>query len=130
MVEIIRGEVVKIVDKIRVALNVGSDKGVSKGMKFVIYVEGEELQDSGGNKLGKLEIPKAELEIIDVQPLISIAISSSTKTVTENPMNYLLYPFQGSYTREVRSSLPLDPSTELMKIDMNVKVGDKVRSVK
>ena len=75
---VLRGEVAAIIDDTRVVLNVGKDSGVRKGFRFVIYTEVPgHLYDALGTDLGPLEIPKAEVEVIDVQEKLSIAKNTS-----------------------------------------------------
>jgi len=126
----IEGEVVDIINEYTVVINVGEEGGVRKGMKFVIYTEAEELLDSKGNSLGKLEIPKAEIEITHVQPKISIGKSGEIYTRTIEPLEHIRYPFGKPETITVRKKLPIEKGDITKReIDMNVRKGDKVRRV-
>jgi LysM repeat protein len=120
----IRGEIAEIIDKYTVILNVGRSASVTKGMKFVVYAEGERIIDKSGNDLGVLEIPKAELKVTDVQERLSIA---ETTAVREIP-SFLSSPIPDSY--RVPEPLRVDEKEiKSPKVDMTIVKGDKVRQV-
>lgn len=69
-------KVAKILNEFQLVLNVGAKQGVTKGMTFVIYEEGDEIQDpETGQSLGKLEIVKGEVEVSHVQETLCLALS-------------------------------------------------------
>jgi len=77
----IKGNVAGILDDFTLVLNIGSENGVRSGMKFVIYELGETILDPGTQKeLGKLELVKGFVEVINVQPNLCTVISSEMKT--------------------------------------------------
>lgn len=120
--DLIRGEVADIMDSKTVVLNIGKEDRVTRGMHFVIYVEAEHLYDKKSKDLGVLEIPKAEVEVTDVQPKLSIAKSAMFMTEPYFP----IYVAE----RKVRGPLPIDDKDiRERKIDMTVKRGDKVRQI-
>lgn len=72
----VTGSVARILDEITLVLSVGEQEGVSKGMKFVVYEQGDEIKDpTTGASLGKLEIVKAEVVAVHVQEHLTLAKS-------------------------------------------------------
>jgi len=119
---VIRGEIAEIIGKYTVVLNMGHQVGVKKGMKFVIYAEGQHIIDSHGNDLGPLEIPKAELIITDVQDRLSIAENTEVREIPT-----VLDPYQAMRVREPLQVKEIEVRN--MKIDKTIVKGDKVRQV-
>jgi hypothetical protein len=124
----IMANVVKIIDEYTVIIDAGYKKGVSLGMKFVIYSEGGEIQDLDGNSLGKVEFPKAQVEVTHVQEKMSIA--RNLQVVTFNPAMEIAEAL-GNITYSTRKELPVnsDSIERVAPVDKNVKVGDKVRQI-
>ena len=57
MAEIITGKVIKVIDEYRVVINKGSESGITKNDRFLIYRLGQELTDPDTNEnLGVLEL--------------------------------------------------------------------------
>lgn len=83
----LKGKIVKFISQTKVLINIGSQQGVKTGMRFIIYDEGEMINDPTTNQpLERLELVKAEFEIIQVQQKISIGESFKIKTKTiEHP---------------------------------------------
>ena len=75
MIESIRGKVARILNSREMAINVGSDSGVTVGMRFdVMDTKGEDIQDPDtGELLGSVERPKVRVEISNVQERLSVA---------------------------------------------------------
>ena len=68
----VKGKIAKIIDESTVILNVGAKDGVTSGMRFVIYEEGEEVQDPDtGDSLGAWEVVKGEVAAKHVQERIN-----------------------------------------------------------
>lgn len=74
MDEPIHGRVARILDEYSIVLNVGLKQGVKPGMKFVIYIEGDDIADPVTlEPLGKLEVVKATVEAAHVQETMTVA---------------------------------------------------------
>ena len=117
----LHAEVVDILDETTVVLNVGTEQGVQRGIRFVIYAEAGQLTDSKGRNLGVLEIPKGEVEVVDVQPKLSVAKSSSITSIG-NIMSEIVTATSGT---KVRVPLDVDKSTITpRRIDVKVRKGD------
>jgi len=133
--DLIRGEVAEIIDDRKVVLNIGMGAQVKKGMRFIIYAETEHVYDKSGKDLGILEIPKAEVEVVDVQEKLSIAENAAYVEVPLPP-SYLSpwshFPsFEGT-RRSVRvpQELPIDKDKiKKIQVDLRIEKGDKVRQV-
>ena len=71
----IRGKVARVLNSRELALNIGSEHGVRKGMLFdVIDPKGEDIVDPDtGDIIGSLERPKVRVRIISVQNRLSVA---------------------------------------------------------
>jgi len=118
----IRGEIAEIIDKYTVVLNIGRLASVRKGMKFVVYGETEHIFDKSGKDLGVLEIPKAELEVTDVQENLSIAENTAVRDALALPDLYKNLRY--------REQLQVDEKqVRNLAVDMTVVKGDKVREV-
>lgn len=132
MAPLIRGEVVEIISKNKVVLNVGSEDGVTENMDFVIYAEAGHIFDQSGNDLGPLEVPKAEVEVIAVQENLAIAQNVATKTIVPlfplwDTQEKITQAFGGNTSVE---DLPVDPKDiKEFKVDMVVRKGDKARQI-
>lgn len=124
----IMATVVKIIDEYTVIIDAGYKEGVSFGMNFVIYAEGEEIQDLNGNSLGKLEFPKARVEVTHVQEKLSIAKSIEERVYTS--VEQIAKALEG-FSYSSRKELPVNKGSveRVALVDMKVKVGDKVRQI-
>jgi len=116
----IKGNVAGILDDYTLVLNIGSENSVRPGMKFVIYEVGEPIIDPETKKeLGKLELVKGFVEVINVQPNLCTVISSEMKTESLGIF---------SIQKVQRVALQIDERT--MKVNQNqlkIKIGDIAR---
>lgn len=71
----IRGKVARVLNSREVAINIGSEQGVIEGMYFdIMDPKGEDIRDPDtGEVLGSLERPKARVQVVRVQPRLSVA---------------------------------------------------------
>lgn len=71
----IRGKVARILNSRELAINVGSQDGVTVGMKFdVLEPKGEEIKDPDTSEvLGSLSRPKVRVRVNSVQERLSVA---------------------------------------------------------
>lgn len=79
----IRGKVARVLNSREVALNIGSNAGVRKGMTFNIMSQKlEDIVDPDtGDILGSVERPKVSVKVVDVQEKLSVASTYRTKSV-------------------------------------------------
>jgi hypothetical protein len=120
---LLRGEVAGILED-GLVLNIGNEQGVKKGMRFVVYEETRHIFDAHGNDLGSLEIPKAEVEIVDVQEKLSIAKNTDVRNVTLDAISAIT---QGMQVR--RELLVDEKQITKISIDQHIRNGDRVRQV-
>jgi hypothetical protein len=120
--ERISGRVVSVLNDRELAINRGSNDGVVIGTRFAVLIEGPELKDPDtGESLGTVELPKAIVKVVRVQPRVSIARTFHTKVIS--------YGFS-AFTSERRKvdTLSVEETIE-SEIDEGswiVKAGDKV----
>jgi len=83
-------KVAEIISDEQLIINAGTNQGIRKGYKFLIYSLGEEIFDPDTNEsLGQLETSKGVGEVIHVQEKMSILRSTkrhrppAKKTITE-----------------------------------------------
>ncbi len=131
----IQGKVAKILNEFQLVLNVGAEQGVRKGMDFVIFEQGMEVENpDGGDSLGRMELVKGEVTVSHVQDKMSIAqskeveakkestvLSARLAEVTPSAKNRLEGRHEKLYVR--RGDISGIPSVD------PIKVGDSARSV-
>jgi len=124
---ILKGKIVKILDQYKVLVNIGADSGIKRGMDFIIYSEGETVEDPESHEvLGKLENVKARLKVSHIQEEFSILESSETEERT--PLTSKAWLDFLSLYRAVRKPLPLEVEPKIQgEQEKIVKIGDLVR---
>lgn len=126
---LIRGEIAEIIDEYTVILNIGIEHGVKRDMRFVVYAETDHIFDRLGRDLGVLEIPKAEVEVKDVQEKLSVAKSAR---IVEIPSPLEAADVFGTMLgrKQVLAKLPVEKDQiKEIKVDLHINKGDKVRQV-
>ena len=75
MTTLIRGKVARVLNSREIALNIGSEHGVRKGMLFdVIDPKSEDIVDPDtGDIIGSLDRPKVRVRVVSVQNRLSVA---------------------------------------------------------
>ena len=83
MTEPVRGKVARILNSREIVINVGSNSGVTVGMRFeVMDPKGEDVLDPDTRELlGSVERPKVRVKICKVQERLSVASTYKTETV-------------------------------------------------
>lgn len=135
MVEILKGRIAAFLSQSKVAINIGLENGVKKGMKFVIYDEGDLILDPETRApLEKLELIKGRITITSVQEKISIG--ESFKFVTTSPAAlrdaYDFFETLGSITQSTSKRVDIvltDVVFEALQPEP-IKIGDLVRQVR
>ena len=121
--------VIRIPDAFSVVLNKGRVHGIKRGIKFNVYIEGEEIIDLTSRKsLGKLKIVKATVTVTDVQENFSIA--KHLEMVMPSSVSDIIETL--SVGREVAQKLPVnegDIKPLYSPKDLKIKVGDKAERV-
>lgn len=120
----IRGEVADIRDQETVVINKGSDDGVESGMKFMIYRQGESVEDpTTGEDMGRVEIPIARIKPLHVMENMTLMQSDEKKVTDTSPFGFL------NQKKTVTQSLPIEGDVSDEESPKGVQVGDLVRSV-
>ena len=83
MTEPVRGKVARILNSREIVINVGSNSGITVGMRFeVMDPKGEDVLDPDTRELlGSVERPKVRVKICKVQEHLSVASTYKTETV-------------------------------------------------
>lgn len=119
----IRAKISNIITDFTIAINAGTNKGVSKGMEFAIVAPRIAIYDPDtGAPLGLLNYVKGSVWITEVYENFSLA--ESRMHVTRNIAPFPSY----SVTREITKKLLIDP-TQKRDFEKEIKVGDEVVQV-
>lgn len=113
----IKGKVADVVDEYKVVTNIGSDDGVKRSHRYVIYTESDPIEDPDtGEELGKIEYELAEVRPIEIDENKSI-MKTDEKV--------------GGFTVAIPDFKPspkkLTSNPEFKHGDDNVSVGDKIK---
>ncbi len=119
MTEPIKGKVAQILTKYELALNIGSEKGVVKGMMFSVYSYPVPLLDPDTNEeIGKISVETNRVEAYEVHKRYSLARTSI-------PSATVALPYPTLFRQSSRKKLSVDPDT--VKESMaTIKVGSSV----
>ncbi len=125
----IHGKVAEIIDEYSLVINKGEIDGVSSGMEFIVYLEGETIIDPETNDdLGYLEIVKARLKVTHIQEKFCIVRTFETQPglYTSNIASYI----SAMQTQiQVPKPLNIGDLKDRPEPDLIIRVGDKVRSI-
>jgi hypothetical protein len=104
--------VAAIIEIDKIVINKGQKDGIEEYMRFLVYVEGEDIIDPISKKsLGVLENPKGSFKVIHLQENMTILISE-----LKRPNSFLTLP----------QFLDVDVERDLLK---TIKIGDKVKVI-
>lgn len=135
----ILGKVAKILDEYNVIINVGREQGVVQGMRFVVFIEGDEVSDPDTREsLGKWEVVKGQIVATHVQDRISVCsapppakdkdvrVDPSTRTLSAAMVqDHMRGEFGGRKAEKLNvNRTQMSGMPELRPIS----VGDRVRS--
>lgn len=110
------GRVAEIIDQYTIAINIGQDQGVLKGMKFQVIKPNIKIKDPQTEEiLGEYDLIKATVEIVDVDEKFSIAKSYDTISTS-------FLPFPKFKNKQVKK-IPADSYA----VEKNIQIGDYVR---
>lgn len=128
----IKGKVVKILDEYSVVVDVGSVNGVEEDMEFVIYEEGEPIEDPDtGEEIGNIEFPKARVKPYHIMENMTVMESSETEIETYDVGPSVNIPnfsdLTGKKKVRVKKELPLDEVPESSEKDTEIQLGDLAR---
>lgn len=89
MTEPISGKVASVLNSRELAINVGSNDGVKKGMQFDVLVEPKNIVDPDtGEKLGTIERVKVRVQVKNVQERLAVATTFRVKKVNVGGVNF------------------------------------------
>ncbi|KZL23682.1 hypothetical protein [Pseudovibrio sp. WM33] len=115
--------VVKIIDRLTVAINAGSSSDVELGDKFLIFELGDEIIDpTDGQSLGQLELVRGRAEVIHVQE--KIATLKSIEFENSLPRKRIL---KKSHGLSAFGTEEVIEERESSLISLNAEVGDYVK---
>lgn len=133
MVELLKGRIAAFLSQSKVVVTIGLEDGVKKGMKFIIYEEGDLITDPRtGDSLEKLELIKGRIEITSVQEKISIG--ESFKIVAGSFLDSYIETLStfsafGAISKKVKIKLTDNDISESPQLGP-VVVGDLVKQVR
>lgn len=124
-----QGKVVKIIDEYSVVVDIGYSDGVNEDMEFVIYNEGETIEDpDSGEKIGTMEHRKAKVSPHHIMENMTVMESSETEIETFDVGPSISLPSINKKKKvEVKKELPLDEIPDKPKEDNTIEVGDLIR---
>lgn len=122
------GTVVKIIDPDTVVINRGSDHGVSKGARYLLYGIGEEIVDPDTHEsLGKLEAVRGTGVVKHVQQKMSTITSDMTRRTSGSVK---IIDRTGSLGLFAFGKERVEEEGQLVTVSFNsVKIGDKAKSI-
>ena len=137
MTKPIRGKVAHVLNEREIAINVGTEKGVTIGMRFnVMEIHDEDIKDPDTDEvLGPIERPKVKVHVTHVQERLSVATTFRNKKVNTGGTG-LFGPFAQSlmppnWIEKYETLRKIEESRdELDEEDSYVKTGDLVVQVK
>ena len=133
----IKGKVAAIKGDYAVVINKGLEDGVEEDMRFIVYEEGEMINDPDtDNPLGKLEYVKAKVRVKYPSERLSLAETYETYAVPGTAAQAMASIFASASTfapKYERVKLPLDATTPASPVSGPgtpiVKIGDLVRQI-
>ena len=122
-------KVAGILSEHQLVLNVGTNDGLSRGDRFVIFEPGDVILDPDtGENLGRVERIKAEVEVTHVQE--RIATVESVIMIAEDPAVLSEVMARTDSVRSGRSPLHIQPgSSSGAGRRRPIAVGDRARQV-
>ncbi|MBM4045428.1 MAG: hypothetical protein FJ279_09955 [Planctomycetes bacterium] len=136
----ITGKVAKILDEYNLIINVGREHGVTQGLGFVVFTEGEEVIDPDTRQpLAKWEIVKGRIVAAHVQDRITVCtavpltpeknvrVDPSTRTLSAAMVrDHMRGEFGGARSEKLNvNRAQMSGMPELRPIS----IGDRVRSL-
>jgi len=116
----IQGKVAAILTGHEIVLNIGSNDGVEKGMKFEIRSSPIPITDpDSGNKIGEVTVTRAKVSVYELHPKFSLAETYRVASTL---------PYPTLFRAPKIPELPVAKS-DLLETQETVKVGDLVRQV-
>lgn len=123
-------KVIKIIDRYNILIDAGkeSDPNIKNSTIFEVYLPGEEVIIDG-KEYGKLDFVKAELEIKQLYPKMTLC--QNNKIIKTNPFMNRLASVTAISTIEEVAPLNIDKNSQDEKFkyfgDTEIRVGDLVR---
>jgi hypothetical protein len=119
MTKPITGKVARVITEHHLALNIGSDHGVVKGMRFSVYSPDTPVFDPDTHEeLGRVSFEKGKVEIYEVFEKYCLAQTYELEKVL---------PYPTLFMPSVKK-LPVDAS-DLVEFEARVKAGDSVKQI-
>lgn len=118
--ELLTGKVAELLSQYRIAINIGKNSGVEKGMEFMVLGEKSIRDPDSHKKLGTYKYVKARVRVEQVEDDYSVATAKSTETAMFGSLESMFYP---KVTRQKLSSTATT-------LDRDAAVGDVVVQAK
>jgi hypothetical protein len=135
--QFLRGLVAAILDDQRLIINLGMEQGVSCGDQFIVYEEGDQINDpQSGESLGGLELVKTILEAVHVQEKMALVMPIRKETTTQSTVlsatlaqTHTTTPSSSNDIYRDRLNVQKNQTKGLKQVNGTISIGDKIRSV-
>lgn len=129
--KLIEGKVASVLNERELAINIGSEHGVTAGMKFKVLADKptEILDPESGESLGSLDRDKVRVKAVDVQARFSVCRTYKTRYVGGGAFYSAFANVLVAQPREVVETLKAEDSAlppPLSEEESYVKKGDRV----
>ena len=132
----LQGQVAQILNEREIVINIGSERGVSVGMKFAVLADAptKVYDPDNGDLLDVIDREKTRVEAIEVRPKITICRTYRTRWEGSNPIYRSLGIEMLEETREIAprkivETLRIDDASHLPLLspyESYVKIKDRV----
>ena len=128
------GKVAAVLNERELVFNLGSENGITEGMKFKVMETRQEILDPDtGEFLGLFDREKVRVKVSEVNPKYSVARTYETYVVNLGSDSFVS-AFSGGRGREARKVRTLRPNNESTLLPMDekdsfVNIGDPVFQV-
>lgn len=136
MSDLIQGKVARILNSRELAINLGSQQGIEKGMLFdVLDLKGQNIKDPDtGKPLGSIDRSKVRVQVTDVKDQFCIASTFKKNQInvggsmTFGPLAQTLLPSKW-VTKYENLKIADQEKEDILESQSYVKVGDPVIQV-
>lgn len=124
--EALEGKVAQVLNERELVINIGSEQGVSRGMRFVVLAPTVEIKDPDTHEiLDTLDREKVRVQATDVRRRVTVCATYETTSSGGGSFIGMFEP-RREVTKTLKSSDALQP---LSPFDSYIAAGDRVRQL-